>query len=226
MAAFCAQNTFINANPDVFAGLVAWGAGSFSTSYLLSLTPSNQDSRPVDTALMRQCLLAPWNTAPDGDGAIPTPTSAGPGPTPTTASTVLVLTLTPATLSTPTALLTASQNLPIASTLSDSGSSSSTSSRTSSSKSSKPTTHTSNILILTDVLSQSTATTLEIATGTPPSRSGFGGLFTAADPGAPSPTPSAFATPSGPADGAGAGSVAVGALTLWGCVLIAAASLV
>lgn len=226
MAAFCAQNTLINANSDVFAGLVAWGAGSFSASYLLSLTPSNRDGRLVDTALMNKCLLAPWNTAPSGtEGTTPTPTSAIRGPTPTTTtSTVLILTST--LLSTPTALLTASQNPPIASAAKDGSSSSS-------SKGSKPTMHTSNILILTDVLSQSTATTLEIATGTPPSRSGFGGgLFTAGpDTPLPAPTPtptptqsSASEIPSAPADGAG--SVTVAAFTLWGCVFIAAASLV
>ncbi|KAH8673927.1 glycoside hydrolase superfamily, partial [Xylariales sp. PMI_506] len=36
---FCEQNAFINQNSDVFLGFVAWAAGSFSTSYVLSLTP-------------------------------------------------------------------------------------------------------------------------------------------------------------------------------------------
>lgn len=226
MAAFCSQNTFINANSDVFTGLVAWGAGSFSTPYILSLTPSKQDNRLVDTPLMKQCLLGPWNSAPSGNDVIPTPTSAVPGATPTTASTVSVV--TSALRSTPTAILPASLNLPIASAVNDGSSSSGSSIRSKSS--SKPTTHTSYVLILTDVLSQSTATTLEIATGTPPSRTGLGGLLTA-DPGAASPTstptpthPSASETPSAPADGAG--SVTVGALTLWSCVFIAAVSLV
>ncbi|KAH9989301.1 glycoside hydrolase family 5 protein [Xylariaceae sp. FL0662B] len=61
--AFCAQNTFINENPDVFVGLVAWAAGSFDTSYILALTPSEQKGGLVDTKLMLQCVLSPWNNS-------------------------------------------------------------------------------------------------------------------------------------------------------------------
>jgi len=60
MTAFCAQNSFINANPDVFVGLVGWGAGSFQASYVLSLTPTKQGNRFVDNQLMSQCVINTW----------------------------------------------------------------------------------------------------------------------------------------------------------------------
>lgn len=41
-------------------GLVGWGAGSFDTSYILSLTPSKQNNQLVDNQLMQQCVLAKW----------------------------------------------------------------------------------------------------------------------------------------------------------------------
>ncbi|KAI0481756.1 endoglucanase 2 [Xylaria cf. heliscus] len=223
LTAFCAQNSFINTNSDVFTGLVGWGAGSFSTSYLLSLTPSNQNGRLVDNAITKQCLLAQWVNTPS-NGTIPTRTlSATTRPTATASSTVLIVT---SLLSTPTALLTASLSLP---TFSFPRNNSSTTL-------SRSTINTSNVLILTDVPPQNTVSTLEIATGTPPPRSGFGGLLTA-ESGVPSiPTQtqsfspasesssSISSTSSTPASGAG--SVAVGGLALWSCVIIAAASLV
>ena len=57
---FCAQNTFLNQNSDVFLGYIAWAAGSFSTSYVLSLTPTKQNGKYVDNALASQCVVAPW----------------------------------------------------------------------------------------------------------------------------------------------------------------------
>jgi len=61
LTAFCAQNAFINANSDVFVGLVAWAAGSFGSSYLLSLTPSKQGGGGlVDNALAAQCVVGTW----------------------------------------------------------------------------------------------------------------------------------------------------------------------
>lgn len=60
VTAFCAQNAFINSNSDVFIGLVAWAAGSFSSSYLLSLTPNKQNGRLVDNALASQCVVRTW----------------------------------------------------------------------------------------------------------------------------------------------------------------------
>ncbi|EFQ26994.1 cellulase [Colletotrichum graminicola M1.001] len=57
---FCAQNTFINQNSDVFIGLVAWAAGSFDTNYILSLTPKKSGNSYTDNQLMKQCVLDTW----------------------------------------------------------------------------------------------------------------------------------------------------------------------
>ncbi|GAP87480.2 putative endoglucanase viii [Rosellinia necatrix] len=220
MTEFCAQNAFINRNSDVFTGLVAWGAGSFGTDYLLSLTPSSQDGRLVDTALMKQCFLAPWNNSPSNNGTIPTRTLATASPT---ASTLLVLTST--LLSTPTALLTASLGLPIFGTPQNS---SSKGSSKSSDTASQSTINTSNVLILTDTLLQSTIQTLAIATGSPPARSGFAGLLTAQS-GPASPTQASTLTAASTETASpenGAGSVAVGTLPGWICVFIAIVSLI
>ncbi|KAJ4397459.1 hypothetical protein N0V93_001687 [Gnomoniopsis smithogilvyi] len=70
---FCAQNTFINQNADVFMGFVGWGAGSFDTSYILSLTPSKQNNQLVDNQIMQQCMIDVWantvSTASAGSAA-------------------------------------------------------------------------------------------------------------------------------------------------------------
>ncbi len=58
MQRFCAQNTFINANSDVFVGLVGWAAGSFPTSYLLSLTPSKSGNKFTDREAALASLIA------------------------------------------------------------------------------------------------------------------------------------------------------------------------
>ncbi|KAI1413573.1 glycoside hydrolase family 5 protein [Hypoxylon sp. FL1857] len=80
LTAFCAQNTLINKNADVFVGLVGWGAGSFDTSYIMSLTPSKQNGRLVDNQLMTQCLLSTWNDSEDSGSKDPEPsTSSLPG---------------------------------------------------------------------------------------------------------------------------------------------------
>ncbi|KAL0932105.1 glycoside hydrolase family 5 protein [Colletotrichum truncatum] len=60
--AFCAQNTFINQNSDVFIGLVGWAAGSFDTNYVLSLTPKKSGNGYTDNELMKQCVLGTWDT--------------------------------------------------------------------------------------------------------------------------------------------------------------------
>ncbi|KAK2041452.1 cellulase [Colletotrichum somersetense] len=57
---FCAQNTFINQNSDVFIGLVAWAAGSFDPNYVLSLTPKKSGNSYTDNDLMKQCVLDTW----------------------------------------------------------------------------------------------------------------------------------------------------------------------
>lgn len=77
---FCAQNTFINQNADVFVGLVGWGAGSFGTSYVLSLTPTKQNNQYVDNQLMQQCMINVWantvTTASSGTSAAKTVSNA------------------------------------------------------------------------------------------------------------------------------------------------------
>ncbi|KAI6380806.1 hypothetical protein MCOR25_001481 [Pyricularia grisea] len=60
ITAFCTQNALINANSDVFIGLVGWAAGSFSTSYILSLTPTKNGNTYTDNALMNQCMIDTW----------------------------------------------------------------------------------------------------------------------------------------------------------------------
>lgn len=79
---FCAQNTFINQNADVFMGFVGWGAGSFATSYILSLTPSKQNNQLVDNQIMQQCMIDVWantvSTASAGSGASAAPATSAP----------------------------------------------------------------------------------------------------------------------------------------------------
>lgn len=65
-------------------GLVGWGAGSFDTSYILSLTPSKQNNQLVDNQLMQQCVIAKW-VATAG-----TPSSAAAAAPPASASQVTV----------------------------------------------------------------------------------------------------------------------------------------
>ncbi|KUJ16625.1 cellulase-domain-containing protein [Mollisia scopiformis] len=74
---FCAQNTFLNQNSDVFLGYIAWAAGSFSTSYLLSLTPSKSNGKYVDNALASQCVVSPWLNAGTAIVTSPIPSAIG-----------------------------------------------------------------------------------------------------------------------------------------------------
>ncbi|KAG4442540.1 hypothetical protein IFR05_001952 [Cadophora sp. M221] len=60
---FCAQNKYLNDNSDVFLGYIAWAAGAFPTSYLLSLTPSKQNGKYVNNKLAAECVVAPWANA-------------------------------------------------------------------------------------------------------------------------------------------------------------------
>ncbi|KAI0539024.1 endoglucanase 2 [Xylaria digitata] len=224
ITAFCAQNSFINTNADVFTGLVAWGAGSFSTSYVLSLTPSNQNGRLVDNTLMKQCVLATWNNAHSNNGTLPLPTrtsaatsttvSSSRATTATRASSVLVLMST--LLSIPTGLLTASRGAAVSSVP--------IKNNNTVSASASPV-DTTGLLVLTDVFSGTTLSTLALATGTPPPRSGFGGLITAQSD-APLRTQAATTASPSSTPAAGAGSIVAGTLTLWSFVLMAAISLI
>ena len=60
MEKFCTQNEFISSNSDVFIGFVAWGAGSFSASYVLTLTPEGSDGSYTDNKLVKKCILGPF----------------------------------------------------------------------------------------------------------------------------------------------------------------------
>lgn len=91
MTAFCAQNAAINANADVYVGLVAWAAGSFDTSYVLTLTPQKSGNTFTDNALMKQCVLGIWNSA-----ATTTPTTPSSSPVVSVETTIQVPALPPA----------------------------------------------------------------------------------------------------------------------------------
>lgn len=72
MTDFCAQNKAISANSDVYIGFVGWGAGSFDTTYILTLTPLGEPGNYTDNKLMEQCILDQFTL--DSKYA-PTPTS-------------------------------------------------------------------------------------------------------------------------------------------------------
>ena len=82
MKDFCTQNAYINENDDVFIGYVAWAAGQFDTSYVLSLTPTLQpDGSYTDNELFSQCVLAPYQKA---GGALLTVKTSSASPSSTT----------------------------------------------------------------------------------------------------------------------------------------------
>lgn len=70
-------------------GLVGWGAGSFDTSYILSLTPSKQNNQLVDNQLMQQCVIEKWVATAGSPPAASSAAAAAPAP-PASASRVTV----------------------------------------------------------------------------------------------------------------------------------------
>ncbi|PNP39569.1 cellulase [Trichoderma gamsii] len=52
----CQQNQFLNQNSDVFLGYIGWGAGSFDSTYELTLTPTQNGNTWTDTALAAACF--------------------------------------------------------------------------------------------------------------------------------------------------------------------------
>ena len=79
MTRFCAQNEYLSENTDVFVGFVAWAAGGFDDSYVLSLTPKqNKDGSWTDNNLMKECILKPFDK-----GERPTITATAPSTTAT-----------------------------------------------------------------------------------------------------------------------------------------------
>ncbi|CZS88001.1 probable cellulase precursor [Rhynchosporium agropyri] len=53
---FCKQIAFINANSDVYLGYVGWSAGSFDSSYVLTMSPAWNGTSFQDTLLVKSCL--------------------------------------------------------------------------------------------------------------------------------------------------------------------------
>lgn len=79
-------------------GLVGWGAGSFDTSYILSLTPSKQNNQLVDNQLMQQCVLAKWVAtagSPSSPAAAAPPASASASQVTVTSRPVVMTTVAP-----------------------------------------------------------------------------------------------------------------------------------
>ncbi|KAH8745045.1 glycoside hydrolase superfamily, partial [Hyaloscypha finlandica] len=54
---FCAQNTAINANSDVYLGYIAWTAGSVDSDYMLNLAPTLTGTKWVDQKMTTQCVI-------------------------------------------------------------------------------------------------------------------------------------------------------------------------
>lgn len=84
MVDFCAQNKAISANSDVYIGFVGWGAGSFDTSYILTLTPLGEPGNYTDNKLMNECILDQFTM---DEKYKPTPTSISTAPDETSTST-------------------------------------------------------------------------------------------------------------------------------------------
>ncbi|RFU79347.1 endoglucanase eg-ii [Trichoderma arundinaceum] len=80
MTDFCAQNKAISANSDVYIGFVGWGAGSFDTTYILTLTPLGEPGNYTDNKLMNECIMDQFTL--DSKYA-PTPTQISTAPTET-----------------------------------------------------------------------------------------------------------------------------------------------
>lgn len=93
---FCAQNTFINQNSDVLVGFVGWAAGSFSTSYVMSLTPTKQNGKYVDNTVMTQCIMAPWLNSNDTVVASSTTVASSTAKASTAPATATAIATTPA----------------------------------------------------------------------------------------------------------------------------------
>ncbi|KAK0661884.1 Endoglucanase EG-II [Lasiodiplodia hormozganensis] len=58
----CAELDWMNYNTDVFVGWVGWSAGSFDSSYELTLTPTWNGNSWDDTSLMRDCVAGKFNS--------------------------------------------------------------------------------------------------------------------------------------------------------------------
>jgi endoglucanase len=112
---FCAQNTAINANSDVYLGYIAWTAGSVTSDYMLDLAPTLTGTKWVDQKMTIQCVIDVWVNAPAGPAApdwglaLGTALAAIPsstGGSTKRSSSVVVSTSSSGAVSTPTAIVT------------------------------------------------------------------------------------------------------------------------
>jgi len=79
----CEVLDFLNTNSDQFLGYVGWAAGSFASSYVLSLVPDGD----TDVPLMEKCFAAKFG---GGAGTAPaSPVSSSPATAPTTSAAVV-----------------------------------------------------------------------------------------------------------------------------------------
>lgn len=68
----CSALSYLNQNSDVYLGYVGWSAGAFSTSYVLSLTPSGSASAGwVDQPLLTQCFQKEFAGGSSGTQSTP-----------------------------------------------------------------------------------------------------------------------------------------------------------
>ncbi|KAH6603882.1 glycoside hydrolase family 5 protein [Trichoderma cornu-damae] len=86
MTDFCAQNKAISENSDVYIGFVGWGAGSFDTTYILTLTPLGEPGNYTDNKLMIECILDQFTLDPKY-APTPSPISTAAKETPAPTST-------------------------------------------------------------------------------------------------------------------------------------------
>ncbi|KAG6031270.1 hypothetical protein E4U41_007643 [Claviceps citrina] len=93
MTKFCEQNEFIAKNDEVLVGFIAWGAGAFDSSYILTILPSESGDTWTDNKLMKQCILAPFGK--DRNISTSTMTSASSSITQASATTAVTLTGSP-----------------------------------------------------------------------------------------------------------------------------------
>lgn len=66
----CEQFDVLNDNSDVYLGWTAWSAGSFKTTYKLSLTPTSDGSIWTDVPLLTRCVAGKFNPQPKPYGSM------------------------------------------------------------------------------------------------------------------------------------------------------------
>ncbi|PMD25981.1 glycoside hydrolase family 5 protein [Hyaloscypha hepaticicola] len=59
---FCAQNTALNANSDVYLAFIPWTAGSVNSGYILDLAPTLTGTKWVDQPMAVSCVIDVWSS--------------------------------------------------------------------------------------------------------------------------------------------------------------------